>query len=301
MMRCDTVLLALLLGAQGAPDGWVRHAAPGPGFSPDRTCASHSRRIWAVDATADGIRVTESRAETTPHRAPFPIPFAEVLPPPPPGFPPPPPGGSARTPSDLIADLAKRAEHAGPSHVVPFGRGWLVGFSFGEYGGSLWWSPTVSTPARKLLNENVLAIVPLRSGDEAMVFVGLAHLNFDAGRVLRVRLREGAPEVTQVVDLGTEPQAALLEREGSVLILTSHQLRRLWPDGRMVALCDVDTSLLSPSTIAVAPGGEVYLGMKQYMARLTLAPSSARCSVEWFVPKDCRRFVDKDLDCVCGR
>jgi hypothetical protein len=127
----------------------------------------------------------------TPSPIPFAIPFAQVLPTPPPDFPQPlpPPGGSTRELADLISDLAKMAQQVDPRQVVRFGGGWLVGFNIGEYGGSLWWSPSVNSPGVKLLSENVVAIVPLRSGVEAMVFVGISHLNTDMGRVCRSRRR----------------------------------------------------------------------------------------------------------------
>lgn len=53
-----SIMSALILSAQSSPAGWQPHRAPGPGFSEDRTCASHSQRSWAVEATNEGIRTS---------------------------------------------------------------------------------------------------------------------------------------------------------------------------------------------------------------------------------------------------
>jgi hypothetical protein len=70
-------------------------------------------------------------------------------------------------------------------------------------------------------------------------------------------------------------------------------------DGRIENLCRVDFEGLYPRSLAVTPNGSVYVGMRHYVARIE-APGERDCTVEWFVPEGCARFVERDVDCVCA-
>ena len=43
-----------------------------------------------------------------------------------------------------------------------------------------------------------------------------------------------------------------------------------------------------PTAVAVLPGGEIYAGLRLFVARF--APGAAGYSQEWQVPADCQRF-----------
>lgn len=196
-------------------------------------------------------------------------------------------------------DPAVYAEKHARRTVVRLRGGWLVGFNAGEWGGSLWWYISPETPGVKLSAENVISILPTQGGTEALVFVGLAHLGSDRGHVLKFRVADGHPKLTEVADLRTEPQSVLLEDDGSALVLTNKHLRRLSSDGEIANLCDVDYWGLYPRSLAVLPTGDVYVGMRHFVGRVRPAPGGT-CSVEWFAPSDCPHFIGGSEKCECA-
>jgi hypothetical protein len=289
------LLLGLLLGTP--PIGWIPHPGPGPDFDGDRVCANHSRRAWVVEAVGDRVRVS-STPKPNQDPLPFPISFQDVLPQPPP--PPPQPRGAPAHPRWSAAEYAER--HARRA-VVAFRDGWLVGFDGGEYGGSLWWYASSARGGVKLSSENVLRLLPIADQSEVLVVVGIAHMGIDKGQLLRFRYLDGVPHLIPFVDLGTKPQVVLLEPTGAVLVLTNEALQRIQPGGSVTTLCTVEYSGLYPTSMAVLPSGEIYVGMRHYLGSLNPVSSGA-CVVNWLVPVDCPRFIgrgDAVKECACGR
>ena len=178
--------------------------------------------------------------------------------------------------------------------------GWLIGFNAGEYGGSLWWYRSAGSGGIKLSSENIISL--LSTADEAVVLVvvGIAHMGIDQGRLLRFRYIDGRPTLTPLVNLGTEPQVVLLDPEGTALVLTNNDLRRVHLDGSSETLCNANYWGLYPTSMAVLASGEIYVGMRHFLGSL-IPSSNASCAIQWFVPADCPRFVLRGADqCACG-
>jgi hypothetical protein len=281
-------LTLLVAGLQ--PDGWVRHPGPGSEFAGDRMCANHSRRQWSVVAVGAALQVSAAADEPNQEALPFPISFVEAIdtPPPPPASP---TGDASRW------DPAQYAESHARRVVCQLESGWLIGFNAGEYGGSLWWYPSTGGPGRKLLADNVVALLPSADAQEAVVLTGLAHLGFDKGKAWRVHMGNGVPGLQALVDLGGAPQASTRDRDGSVLVVVNQGVLRLSPDGLLTRVCSVDYSALYPTSVAALPDGSLFVGMRHFLTHLTPGPST--CNVEWLAPKDCRRFLSAGERCEC--
>lgn len=100
--------------------------------------------------------------------------------------------------------------------------GTLEGSDAGEWGGSLYWKPTIGAPAL-LSHKNVRGIEPAGSG--AVVAFGLAHLMIDEGSIGWARPSfRGAWQLTEVLEL---PAAAT-----TLAMLVADKLFAVWADNR---------------------------------------------------------------------
>ena len=117
----------------------------------------------------------------------------------------------------------KCAEKLARRLVVHLTDGWLIGFGAGEFGGSLWWY-TSPDFGRRIAEGNVVDIVPVGEGREALVFGGLAHADTDEGRVFRFTSSNGRPGLRVVSDLDASPRIAVAESHDAALVLTTKRL-----------------------------------------------------------------------------
>ena len=305
-------LLALLLSA-GQPEGWV--ALPTHDITPEFVhCGNRSGREWAIEVSGESIRPVPAPDERRQDELPFPISFLGAIPfegdlpadvPPIPGL-----------TRDITPDeRALRAQHdAGrlPSiaewalrygekfarrYVVRLDGGWLIGFGGGEFGGSLWWYTAPGFGSR-IAEGNIVDIIPVAHGREALVFGGLAHMGIDEGRVFQFASTTGLPRLRLVSDLQASPRAAIAESESSALVLTTQRLWRVHPQGASEGLCALDSLYLYPRSIAVLPSGDVWVGMRHFVARLRPIDGRA-CEVQWFAPANCVSFVTHGEECSC--
>jgi hypothetical protein len=185
----------------------------------------------------------------------------------------------------------------GYRQVIAVDDGWLVGLDFGEFGGALWWFSADGTRSKKISEENVVGFVNTPQG--VLVLVGLSHLGFDTGKVLRVTDGEaGERKLEPVADLGSAPRAFVLESPDSLVILTSRGLVRLRTTGQIERLVQTHYQDLYPTSMTLSPSGVIYVGMRHFVTRLT--PTGNSYDEEWFVPANCGKFRIRDLDCVCS-
>lgn len=310
----QTLLLAVVL-ASGPPEGWV--AMPTSRITADLVqCANRSRHEWALQVSADTVRPVQASDDPRQDPLPFPISVRGAIP-----FP-----GDLPDQKDTVPTLdwqitaeeqAKLAElNAQPSpgqvewalrygekyarrHVVRLNDGWLIGYGGGEFGGSLWWY-TAPTSGHRIAEGNVVAVVPMAHGREALVFGGLAHMGTDQGRVFRFTASPERPELRLVSDLAASPQAVVAESEQSALVLTTRQLWRVPAAGAAESLCALDSRFLYPRSVAVLPSGEVWVGMRHFVVRLKPAGGGS-CDVQWFAPTDCANLVRHraEGECTC--
>lgn len=193
---------------------------------------------------------------------------------------------------------------AGAAHVQAVQDGYLIGFDAGEFGGAAWWFSRYGRSRTKLTvpppsgddyyPENVHGFVPF--GPDYLAFQGLAHMGIDEGRVIRVaRASTGGWAATPFATLPDSPDAALAETENSWLFVSSSGIWRINAEARVSSVWRPDEGSLSyPSSMERGPNGEVYVGMRHFIARLS--PSAADpYEVDLLVPPTC-----DDTSCDCG-
>jgi len=186
--------------------------------------------------------------------------------------------------------------------VARAGDGWLVGFDGGGRGsgGGLWWTSGNGREKKQITDEDVLAIVP--RGDQLLVLTGLAHLAIDEGKVYSYQPTiEAAGSLVHVVDLGSAPIAALVDKNGTTLIATHKSIIALDSSNKMrVLLQNNDMSLLYPHSIVESSDGNIFVGMRFFI--LQLKPGAGGdYTPEWYVHERCAEYAVKESRCVCTR
>lgn len=243
------------------PAGWVA-------IRPDAErlrCANHSRDEWRIEVDGGAVKIAKAAAPE-PNTGP-PLPFP----------------------------LPKDPEMKGRRHVLAVGGGFLVGFDAGEWGGALYWFGKDGTGQRKLAGENVRGLVAL-GPDAAVAIEGLAHMGISEGRVRWLERRAGAFAAAGETPLPDAPQTHAVAGD-TLHVLTTSSLVRIGRDRRVTVVQPVETPGLYPDSMAIDPGGALWIGMRQLVLRL--APEHGRFAETWLVREDCRRADLVDLDCVC--
>ena len=243
------------------PVGWVE--APAPSQGSVLQCANYSRHEWSVEWSS-GINVYDSSVEKRPGKAL------------PPGF-------------------VRTKEMKGRTMVQKVADGWLVGFNAGEFGGGLWWSDESGLRTRKLSGENVTAFVP--RGDAVLVFTGLAHMSMDEGKLYSFTAKNSGTLVL-IADIGSEPAAAMMGNNGTVLIATHIGVLQLTTNNGLALLYgNPAMGLLYPNSIIEDVAGSIVVGMRFYALRLER--SAADYKPIWYVPRACSNTRLKRFDCEC--
>lgn len=297
-------ILLLVLAAQ-TPLGWVPSPESGCPSEETRSCAGPVGPSWAI---ASANQTLSARPIPYPGRQdalPFSVPFEGVLLsqfPPPPAPPNPNPGRSQAESAESKAprwDEAAAVQHLARHYVVELRGGWLIAFGAGEFGGSVWWYPSPQQPGVRLFKGNVIDLLSVRSGDEALVFTGLGHLSYNYGKVWSFRPDDPRLRLREVHDFGEQPLAVAQSGGASVLVLTRTRLLEMSLDGNVDALCSPDWGHAYPVSIAARPPDEVWVGMRYFLIRLRPWTESG-CEPQWFVPADCATLVREEDKCVCG-
>ncbi len=148
--------------------------------------------------------------------------------------------------------------------------GWIVGFDAGEFGGGLWWfSPDGSKRTRLLADARIKGLIPTGSG--LLALEGLAHMNTNEGRLLRLEPRqEGAWSSEVIANLGHAPEAYATAEDGSLIVATTDRLLRVEPlTGKIeVMVNDAFWEGLHPNSMVIDAQGTIYLGMRHGVARI---------------------------------
>src|SRR5688572_20233974 len=150
------------------PLSWRRFDSPPLLESPEVSCSLHTNARWRVffDGSSLGVAPANNIRERDP--IPYEIDYSDVL---------------SATPFDT-ANKEWRLRYSRDEAariVVKVSDGWLIGFSAGENGGSLWWYPPQPGRGKKLWDGNVLSIVQGVDGSAVIVLSGLAHLSSNEG------------------------------------------------------------------------------------------------------------------------
>jgi hypothetical protein len=181
-------------------------------------------------------------------------------------------------------------------HVIAVNDGWLVGMDVGEFGGGLWWFSVDGRSSKKLSDENVHGFAKTSKG--VLALVGLTHMSLNSGQVLRIADGEaGNRKVEFLANLGSAPEAFVVESPDTVIIMTTMGLVRVRSAGDVQRLFRTNYELLYPNSMTLSTSGVVNVGMRHFVTRLT--PMGNTYKEEWFVPADCTKFLIREFDCEC--
>ena len=161
--------------------------------------------------------------------------------------------------------------------------GWLIGFNAGEFGSALWWFSPNGTERYRVSDDQVVGFYTTATG--LLALEGIAHGTTSRGRVIRlVRGPGGRWQSVPFTDLGGAPEAAVLSPDGFLTVATHERLVRVHATtGKLdVLLSDAFWGGLYPNSLAVAPSGTVYIGMRHGVARVEKA--GAGYEARWLLP-----------------
>ena len=252
------------------PTGWSEARPPAEEIREGNSlaCANYSHHEWKVISGADGLQVVDDAEKVR---------EAPVLP----------------------SHLALSKDMRGRVVTLRISDGWLLGFDAGEFGGGLWWSSANGRITKRLLDDNVHALVA-RDG-VALVLTGLAHMGFDQGAIYAYHpsKTEAPGNLLRVADLGSSPGAASVGSDGTLFVVTQKRILRFGPNGDLEPLyASGALSALHPNSIALQKDGRLFVGMRFYVLELVPGANHLR-SARWFITSVCKRATIKDFDCVC--
>lgn len=191
-----------------------------------------------------------------------------------------------------------RTVSAGLKNAMHFKNGWLLAYDAGEWGGGLWLTNEDGSKTKRILNDNIRAVVPTDGG--IIVLSGLAHMSINFGNAFIFSNPDGLDIALQhSVHLDGEPSAPAKEADGSLLFVTTYGLRRMTQSGELQRLTYFPkwTSQQYPNSMAVSSDGSIFIAMRMFVLRLR--PNSGRYAEEWLLPNECRKFELRQFDCAC--
>jgi hypothetical protein len=175
--------------------------------------------------------------------------------------------------------------------------GWLLGFDAGEFGGGLWFASDKGA-TQMLSHENIRGFVATPRG--VLVLAGLAHMGLDSGKVFIVPFVVQSPhDLDVLVELDGAPQAFTKVSDNAMLVATTRGVSRISSSGGTNLLLRRDFGMLYPNSVAVAPDGMIYVGMRLFVVRL--APREGEYLEQWMLPDSCGHLEIKGLDCSCEK
>jgi hypothetical protein len=161
--------------------------------------------------------------------------------------------------------------------------GTLVGTDRGEWGGALTLSKGKEYPPEKILDGDVLQIIPTRKG--FLIVTGSLPSNEGALWLYSKSInREWTIE--KKVDLHGYPLAAY-ETTSGIWLATGDSIYLLDDKFEVQNHNDMPWLQLHPNSIAVENSGAVYVGMQAFVVRLI--PTGTGYRQEWFVGDGCLR------------
>jgi len=241
-------------------------------------CFNYSHNEWQVTNEGNGVSITER-----------PSPRGKDDFPPVPSWPP------LLKPQE---GMPGRTVSAGLRSAMHLENAWLLAYDGGEWGGGLWLTSEDGSKTKRIVENNVRAVVPIEGG--ILVLSGLAHMTEDFGNAFIFSNPDGLNIALQhTVHLDGEPSAYAKQPDGSVLFVTTRGLCRITQFGELKNLTYFPrwTSSQYPNSMVVASDGSIFIAMRMFV--LKLHQESGGYSAEWLLPNACRSFYVKQYDCVC--
>lgn len=282
-----TILLPqMVLGQQPAslagniPVGWYVYPAKKLKNLDETTlrCFNYSHNEWQVTNEGNGVKITE-----------LPRPKGKGDFPPVPSWP-------------LLLKheegMPGRTVSAGLRSAMHFENAWLLAYDAGEWGGGLWLTNEDGSKTKRILSDNVRAMIPI-DGD-ILVLSGLAHMSIDFGNAFIFSKPTGLNiSLEHAVHLDGEPSAYANEPDGSILFVTTYGLCRITKSGELQRLTYFPkwTRPQYPNSMAISSDGSIFIAMRMFV--LKLHSNSGTYAEEWLLPNDCRKFELRQFDCAC--
>jgi hypothetical protein len=233
-----------------------------------KACADDSKVSNQVTLTGMGVRIQSSREVFQPFKGfveePLPFPFR--------------PAGSR-----------------GARSVLRLQDGWLVGFSNGEYGGSLWFVDSVDNKPTQLLDDNVSKIARLLGN--VYVFTNTFGKGFSGGEIVEVG--ENGKIENRAGFFGA-PLEFVQESSDSFLMVGNGGVFRVSSNlHTQQQLSKTELFLFAPDSMVIGADKTIFVGLKFFALRLI--PTENLYREQWLVPSACMQFhVDPEKrDCVC--
>jgi hypothetical protein len=190
-----------------------------------------------------------------------------------------------------------RAASDGLRTAIHYGNGWLLAYDAGEFGGGLWLTNDDGSQTKRILDNNVRAVIPVDNG--ILVLSGLAHLTMDFGNAFIFSTPNGLDiSLQHAIHLDGKPSAPAKAPDGSVFFVTTYGLCRITKTGELQRLIYFPKWAMYqyPNSMAITPDGTIFVGMRMFV--LKLRPDDGY-SAQWLLPNECQKFDLRQLDCVC--
>jgi len=180
------------------------------------------------------------------------------------------------SPTTRMPFVPKADKFQGAQAAARVSDGWLVGFNLGEFGAGLYWFSETGKEHYAISGHQVVDF--LQVGERLLAIEGLAHLSRSDGSVISVEKTKERWQASTVVSLPFAPYAAAVEPDKSLLVVLSGALVRLAPAGSLKTLVSpVPWEMLYPTSAVLAADNQtLYVGMRQYVAAITLASGDVR-------------------------
>src|ERR1700722_1866677 len=114
-----------------------------------------------------------------------------------------------------------RTVSAGLRSAMHFKNGWLLAYDAGEWGGGLWLTNEDGSRTKRILNDNVRAVVPIDGG--IVVLSGLAHMFINFGNAFIFSTRTGSTSLSNIRSIWTVSPVRPQKRR----MVRSFSLRRM--------------------------------------------------------------------------
>jgi hypothetical protein len=185
---------------------------------------------------------------------------------------------------DSVKPQTEKRSRPGKTNVytAKVADGWIVGLNAGEFGASLWWFAPDGKKWYQISDDQVRGFLQTSQG--LLALEGLAHLSGDRGQIIGVnRGANGQWQSDPFVDLGSAPDAAAHDKDGSLIVVTTTRLFRVRLDKQVDILLDkAFWGGLYPNSIIVDGSGTFYIGMRHGVAKITRA--GRKHTVTWLLP-----------------
>lgn len=169
----------------------------------------------------------------------------------------------------------------------------MIGFNAGEWGGTLWWFSDTGKESYKISDDQIVGFMV--RGDALFAIEGLAHLSISEGKVIKIVKNEksGKYESVSYLTLPEAPDAVVLYKDGSFLIVTTASLVKIPLDGKIEKLLEnTFWRALYPNSVVVDSRGDFYIGMRQGVAKISLSDIAPR--IEWLVSSE--SFLSEEIE-----